>query len=455
MKKSIAITTLSLLIATLSLTAGCSNGIIMGSDSDMEFSNSSIEYNDSSNTFTEYSSVPDSSVFPDNSSKNDQKDFVDIELLPIKSVDWGNIFDEPINGSFEIVDKLGGNYYGFKSVNNGFVEHNETLISDDLKKEKSLKYPNDLPEWSVGSGSFVTLQNKYLYEWLSYTSQFSPDSTHDMKLTRVDGDTGVVEVIDELELSTPFIYLENIDDNSFLSYSVSKVKSDVTDYATLSSASIYYLDGTKNEIISEKYENDVSWSDSVGILIENFAIRDGEIYGVGRRRISGQYIFFLYHYDREGNLLDTHELKGLEEVMVNNQAMELFLVGDYILFRTYGDLTSYICKIAEDGMTIIAKGSHYAISGQNIFFIESNVDSSTDTIRNEEIPLYSIDTLTDKIVAVNFDIPIERPYFVGLSALSNGDLLFKYCSNGTYDPMNYTNYVLPIDKVNSLISLSK
>lgn len=424
---------------------------LVGCNSDMEFSNSSIEYNDSSNSATECSSIFDSSNSSDNSTKNDQKDFDDIELLPIRYVDWGNIFDEPINGSFEIVDKLGGNYYGFKAENNGLVEYKEILISDDFKKEKALKFPNDLPEWSVGSGSSVTLENKYLYEWLSYTSQFSPNSIHDMKLTRIDGDTGVVEVIDELELSTPFIYLKKINENSFLSYSVSKMKSDITDYATLTSASIYYSDGTKKEIISEKYENDVSWSDSVGILIENFATRNGEIYGVGRRRISGKYIFFLYHYDCEGNLLDTRELKGLEEIMGNNQAMELFLVGDYILFRTYGDLTSYIGKITEDGLTLIAEGIHYAISGQNIFFIGSNVDSSTDTIKDEEIPLYSIDTLTDEIVAVNFDVRIERPYFVSLSTLSNGDLLFKYCSNGRYDPMNYTNYVLPIDKVNSLI----
>lgn len=428
---------------------------LAGCDSNMEFLNSSIEYNDDSSTVTEYPSLSDNSVFSDNSPKNDQKDFVDIELLPIKSVDWGNTFDEPIKGSFSIVDRLGENYYGFKSVNNGFVEYNEILISDDLKKEKSLKYPNDFPEWNVGSGSFVTLQNKYLYEWLSYTSQFSSGNMHDMKLTRVNGDTGEVEVIDELELSTPFIFLEKIDENSFLSYSVSKVKSDVTDYATLTSASIYYSDGTKKEIISEKYENDVSWQDSVGILIENFAIKDGEIYGVGRRRISDKYIFFLYHYDCDGTLLDTNELPGLAKEMGNNQAMELFLVGDYILFRTYGDLTRYIGKITEDGLAIIAEGIHYAISGQNIFFIESNVDSSTDTIKDEEIPLYSIDTLTDKIVAVNFDVPIERPYFVSLSALSNGDLLFKYCPNGTYDPMNYTNYVLPIDKVNVIIDNAK
>lgn len=425
---------------------------LVGCDSDMESSNSSIGNDYSSNNATEYSSVDDSSICSDNSSKNNQNDFVDIELLPISCVDWGDIFDESINGSFEIIDKLGGNYYGFKSADNGLIEYKEMLISDDFKKETSLKYPNDLPEWSVGSGSSITLQNKYLYEWLSYTPQFSLDSTHDMKLTRVNGDTGEVEVIDEMELSTPFIYLKEIGDNSFLSYSVSKVKSNVTDYATLTSASIYYSDGTKKEIISEKYKNDVSWSDSVGTLIENFAIRDGEIYGVGRKRISGEYIFFLYHYDCDGNLLDFHELKGLEEVMGNNQAMELFLVGDYILFRTYGDLTRYIAKITEDGLKIIAEGIHYAISGQNIFFIESNVDSSTDTIKDEEIPLYSIDTLTDKIVAVNFDVPIESPYFVSLSTLSNGDLLFKYCSNGTYDPMNYTNYVLPIDKVNSLIS---
>lgn len=63
------------------------------------------------------------------------------------------------------------------------------------------------------------------------------------------------------------------------------------EYATLTVATIYSLDGTKKEIIREIYENDVDWTDSEGTLIERFAVKDGEIYGFGRR-ISGSYKFF-------------------------------------------------------------------------------------------------------------------------------------------------------------------
>lgn len=113
-----------------------------------------------------------------------------------------------------------------------------------------------------------------------------------MKLTRIDCSTGKVEVVDEFQLNSPLIYLCKMDEERFLSYYVVKAPSEKNEYATLTVATIYNLDGTKKEIIREKYENDVDWTDSEGTLIERFAVKDGEIYGFGRRRISGAYKFF-------------------------------------------------------------------------------------------------------------------------------------------------------------------
>ncbi|MFR7677107.1 MAG: hypothetical protein ACLU3D_08280 [Acutalibacteraceae bacterium] len=153
-------------------------------------------------------------------------------------------------------------------------------------------YLDGFPSWQVGSGSYITLKNRYLYEWRSYTSQFEEDNGHDMKLTRIDCSTGKVEVVDEFQLNPPLIYLCKMDEERFLSYYVVKAPSEKNEYATLTVATIYNLDGTKKEIIREKYENDVDWTDSEGTLIERFAVKDGEIYGFGRRRISGAYKFF-------------------------------------------------------------------------------------------------------------------------------------------------------------------
>lgn len=383
---------------------------------------------------------------------------VDIALVPVKHIDWGEIFDTTVSGSFNITDRLGEYYLGEKSSFNyssGTLDYDELLISSDSTEEISLKYPDDFPEWTLGSGSYIILENQYLYEWRSYTTEFGSDNLHDMKLTRIDGNTGVVEVVDEIESESPFIYLVKINDDSFLSYCNTKAPSDVTAYATLTTTSIYYSDGTNKEIIREIYENDASWSDSTGILLENFAVKDGEIYGFGRRRISDEYKLFLYHYDNNGKLLETKELLGLENIIGSEQAIELFLVGDYIIFRTAGSLTRYICKITEQGVVLITKGSHYAVSDSMIFFIESNVDSSTDTIKEKDIPLYSIDVASDEVSAVDFEVPLKQPYFISLKALSNGDLAFRYCKNGVYDPTNYVQYVLPINEVNALIKADR
>lgn len=116
----------------------------------------------------------------------------------------------------------------------------------------------------------------------SYTSQFEEEDGHDMKLTRIDCNTGKVEIVDEFKLNSPLIYLCKIDEEHFLSYYVVKAPSKKIEYATLTVATIYSLDGTKKEIIREIYENDVDWTDSEGTLIERFAVKDGEIYGFGR-----------------------------------------------------------------------------------------------------------------------------------------------------------------------------
>lgn len=320
-------------------------------------------------------------------------------------------------------------------------------------------YPKNFPYWQVGSGSYVILKDRYLYEWRSYTSQFEEEDGHDMKLTRIDGITGKVEVIDEFKLNSPLIYLCKIDEEHFLSYYVVKAPSEKIEYATLTVATIYNLDGTKKEIVREKYENDVDW-DSEGTLIERFAVKDGEIYGFGRRRISGAYKFFFYHYDQNGKLLETEAVPGFENIIGEEQPLEFLLVGDYIIFRTYESLTGYICKRTEDGMDLIMKGADgnvsYAISTANsesqnntyIFFIESNVNDD-DTLKEKECPLYAIEVDSGKIKAANFPIPLENPYFVGLQALSNGDLLATYCES-KYDPLKQIQFLLPRDKVHTL-----
>lgn len=167
----------------------------------------------------------------------------------------------------------------------------------------------------------------------------------------------------------------------------------------------------KKEIINERYENDVSWTDSEGILIERFAVKDGEIFGLGRRLISGKYQFFLYHYDKSGKLIKEEALIGFEDIIGSEQMLELYLTDDYIVFRTYESLTTYICKKTDVGIELVMKGTdrqvQYAVSSKYIFFIESNVNVYSGEIEQKDCPIYIINVQNDKIYATKFSIDLK------------------------------------------------
>ena len=360
----------------------------------------------------------------------------------------------------DIFDKVNSRYWGVRSETDNAQElsSREILVELDPYQETVLQYPENFPEWQVGSGTYAVMKNRYIYEWRSYTAGFDDQQLYDMKLTCLDAETGEVTIIAETQLNTPLVYLCSLDDTHFLSYYVIKTDSAKTDYATLTVAEIYSIDGDKNEIIREKYENDIAWSSSEGILIEIFAVKEGEIYGFGRRLISNEYSFYLYHYSRSGELLATHKIPDIEKVLGDEQPLELHLAGDYMMIRTYESLTTYICRQCEDGLEYIAKGTlgslSYAVSQKNtvpyIFFMEKNVNEDA-TIKEKDCPLYALNTNTGELVCFKIQIPLEKPYFNYLRILSNGDMLISYCES-QYDPVQMKKFILKKNKLDQLLS---
>ena len=382
-------------------------------------------------------------------------------ILPKVNVESTNLAKEFKNlnlNNFTIVNAIGNTYYGYKSTySDGGINDEFMLIDSKSGKEIKLNTPQNITNWSVGSGSMVVLKDKYLYEWKSYTSEFSEDTAHDVKLTRIDIENKTIEIVDELKYSSPLIYMCKISDTEFLSYSITQGPSDKTEYAVISTAWIYNIDGQKKEIISERYENDVRWTDSEGILIERFAVKNGELFGLGRRLISGKYQFFLYHYDKSGKLISEEALIDFENIIGSEQMLELHLIDDYIVFRTYESLTTYICKKTHNGIELVMKGTdrqvQYAVSSKYIFFIESNVNVYSGEIEQKDCPIYIINVQNDKIYATKFSIDLTNPNFVGIQSLSNESILVTYCDFGVYNPMDIKHYI--IDNETITVKLSK
>lgn len=366
--------------------------------------------------------------------------------ITASSKNIAGIFQRVKVSNITIIDAIGDKYYGYRSTySESGVDDTFVLSNPHTGKLVELNYPDKLDNWEVGSGSSVVLNDRYLYEWKGYTT-VSSEEGYDVKLTRIDAESGNVEIVDEIKHSTPLIYLCKINEREFLSYSITQAPSDKTEYAVISSAWIYDDAGEKREIIREKYENDVSWSDSTGILIERFAVKDGNLYGVGRRLISGKYQFFLYHYDKDGTLLGEEVLTGFENIIGSEQILELRIMGDYFVFRTYETLTTYICKNTENGVKLVMKGAdgqvRYSMTKNYVFFIESNVNVYSGEIEQKDCPLYVIDVKNDKISAYEFVLPIQTPYFVNIQPLSNGTILITYCDDGAYDPIKMKQFTL-------------
>ena len=363
------------------------------------------------------------------------------------------VIEQP-NTDFHILDILGNNYYGYKSKQiNEKIEDEYIFIDSSSNTQKSLNYQTGTKEWVVGSGSTIVMKNRYHYEWKSYTLEMSDDTLQDVRLIRTDGQTGTVEIIDKVKQSSPFMYLCKINDDYFLSYSVCKADSNRTDYAVISSASLYNINGEKKEIINEKYENDGSWSNSEGVLIEQFSVNNGEIYGYGRKLINKEYKHFLYHYDLNGKLINEKVLVGFENIIGSEQPIEFIYIGDYIVFRTYESVSNYICKVNGNRIDLIMKGIdgqiQYAVFDKYILFIENNVDVYTDKIKEIDCQLYIIATSSESIKAVNFKVPIEKPYFYSISVLSDNTVTLSYCDS-EYDPSKIHQFLIESKTIESI-----
>lgn len=418
MKK--ATTVFSMLLALL-LLVGCFNQSINNTES-------SINYNVNSNIET-----------------IQKGDTILPKVKKNISQNAAELFSKFRRTGFIVLESLSKEYYGYKVSLNDF-SNMYGFYNFDKDSFVELKESNGIESFLVSSGSTTVLQDKYFYEWQQGYDYPESQEGYNLKLFRVDVSNKKAKVVNEMYCSTPLIYLCKINEKEFLSYCLTQKESKKTLYSVASTAWLCNENGEKEEIINERYENDVTWSDSEGILIERFFSSDGEIYGLGRRNISGKYRFFIYHYDKNGVLLDEKHLANLENIIGTEQFVELLFVNGYFAFRTYESLTTYICKATDNVAELIMKGSYgkvqYAISGDYLLFIESNVDSDTAKTQKGDFPLYIVDTVKNEIYSVKFSIDLKDPYFVGFISLSNGDVVISYCENGEYTPEKVEQFVI-------------
>ena len=247
-----------------------------------------------------------------------------------------------------------------------------------------------------------------------------------------------------MKLVSPFVLLAKLNDEEFISYYNVDVESTDADNAVLTVATIYNINGQKKEIIREKFENNKKWDNSKGIILENFSCFNNEIYAIGRQKISNEDCYFIFHYDKNGKLLNQKQIWGLNKYFSKSAFIEFHIVDDYLLFFD-SDLCNYIFKLNGNTATLIAKihGGNWAYSDKYIYFMATNVDMETAQIVKSPQLLHIIDLTSNRIYALNIELPNPQgKAFSMLYTFSNSSIGIKYNDTSVTGSFKYDQYVL-------------
>lgn len=338
--------------------------------------------------------------------------------------------------NFNLITLLGEHYYGYltHAAPGEALTDQFCLIHRRTGEITPLTYPADLPPWTVGSGTYVILDDRYLYEWLSYTFG---TGMHDMKLTRIESQTGRVEVMDESVQNNPFIYLCPLGEEEFLAYSICQTPGEAAEYATVTTVWRCSASGERTEIIREHYENDAAWADSRGRLLERLTVSDGDILAVGRRRISGEYRFFLYRYTPDGTLTEERPLDGLAGIIGDEQPAVFARADNCLLIRTYESLAVYLCIMEGESVRLLLAdpdgSTLFAYSDIHIYTARTG---TADALR-------ITDTSTGESREIPLSLPCADPYLINMAMTPEGDLLLSCSFGGSYDPQKQAHFLLP------------
>lgn len=312
--------------------------------------------------------------------------------------------------------------YGYNTVPELYDEVADEIIDLDS--------PKDFPNWYVGSGSTVTLADRYVYEWLGYD-----DGT--IKLTRVDAKENKLEVIRSVPNSnsfSAFINLCKIDDERFLSfYRYGAPAGDA--YDSYSVCEIYDTAGNYSEILREglKY-NSSSDTDSKGFFYDALTAKDGEIYALGKEILKNEPKWSLIHFSDKGELIETITLNNFG-YMAGKESVEAFdIVGDYFVTRDDFRTTCYVYKVNDGNDMVVVKGInrlYYTVTG-NLIIVAIETDASGNPLSYGDF--YVLNAESGEIVEFTFDLDdgLDSADLRKILVTDDGNLHFSFDYNSSY-----------------------
>lgn len=288
-----------------------------------------------------------------------------------------------------------------------------------------LTFPENFPDWVVGSGSTLVLEDRYLIQWLVYD-----DLT--IKLTKIDTKAKTLEVLrEESSEDLPrFIYLNEIGDESFLSFYMYRAP-EGDEFDLYSVCEIYDINGNYTEIVREGFKRDEYRS--TGFFYDAFAYKNGEIYGLGKEIVRGEVRWSLRRFTNEGELTESICLNNFSYMLGTANVENFDIVGDYIVTRDDWGTTCYVYKHDQLVMKGVDNMEYVVVDDMIVCAILK--DENGDSLENGLI--YVIDTQNDEIEKFSYSLD---------EGINSEMLTFRQTGNGdvhmVYYGLNDMHYVI-------------
>ena len=376
--------------------------------------------------------------------------------------------DNQVNpDGYNIVDEIGDCYVGYTSkciVEGELYEQIPKLINSKTKKEVPIKYPQGYPTDSKSNGSYVVMNDRYIYQWVySPIKPVTQLTSYKLLLTCLDVSTGTMTIKNTVTTYISDVKLCKYNDSSFLSYYSMPTSVDDSNPSYLSVLEVYDTKGGHKEILRESVSWDKRKPDDNSKLHTEFCVNEGLIYAYGQTYFRPTMERYIDQYDINGNLIGSIDntdnlfnidfLKGTMPNRMNVNGNYLTFTGEDANYRR-----QFIYEIKNGKLNTIAESTDsyqlfYSVANNNNKQLTPYILLTKKSIANASFDdnyiVYCFDTISGKNKSFDFTTFSEFPYFE-FKFLSNGDVLFSYCEQ-SYNPPEVKQILLSADKLAELM----
>ncbi len=274
-----------------------------------------------------------------------------------------------------------------------------------------------IPDFSVGSGSSVLMQHRFLY----YTDYLDGDVPL-LKMMKVDLQDMTITIVasrenkkDEIELR-PFVYLAKLNDHEFAIYSTFFEKVHNTQNYSIQK---YDCDtNTSTELIHTSMRIDPTTGACDGDSIEQICVAEGNIYALCTNNNED---YSLNMYDAEGKFLSNMAVPEIKSFLCVSP-LSIKIIGQYLFLGNW-NMDHIVYKMNGKHLEVIANQDAGIFPEMSSVYGNKNPYIYSFVSTGDTMSIYIFEINTGKFKHIGFDLDPDYKRVSNITQSESGNLL--------------------------------